>query len=690
MDTEKSRQTRGGFGKRFRCLVACVATISFIFTNTVIVAPSAANASGSNTVSGAGTLVLPEFGAIDESHIGVLDKTVIYIQDAHDSLEAQENIAGLITHLTTKQGVKTVFEEGCEGSVPTDELFSGVSEADVKEKVSYFFLDQLRIGAAEYAHINRDRAKGDFKLIGADSIRLHLQNIIWSLEAAKTKKETEKDLAELTRHINRLAERNFPKPVREWLKLKDRFASDRLPLFDYIQRTRKILLGEITPEAFKQKFPDLSLLMEARDSQDEVVLNKIGSINAKTLFQEIDGMENQISRSFLGKERDQQTFQYLKTLSLIGRLNNLEVTPAEYEIAKAAVRNLDTKQLAEFIVKQTKRSLVLSKQWETNLKSAESFYETAHARDYSIEAALSRFLKDPNEKTAVLVYGGFHKSGIKDIFTKLGLSYHIVSPKITKADPVHKAYYQQLLSNGFYSYEMPKNAGRFTRTIGYPEIVRSETKVLPPLRTYIENIAARVRELPAKLPNFEIANRIRNAGVGLKSITTAIALFAAVMSSPLGAQGQGIPTQAQVSREPVTMEQRISVVKAAAQKVAPKPLTSVLAETPAPSITPSAQDTQNYLLPWILKAKGNPNFAANLKLEGQQVSFVVGNVSNSYATPVSLFSLPVDQVGSFRLPWNVSANGSNVYVSVNGPAGEASSFGSYSAIFQMVDGSPQV
>ncbi|MFA5391156.1 MAG: hypothetical protein WC331_07015 [Candidatus Omnitrophota bacterium] len=694
MDTKKSRQSWGGFGKRFRCLVAGLATISFIFTNTVIAAPSAADVSNLGTVSGTGALVLPEFGAIDESHIGALDKTVIYIQDAHDSLEAQENIAGLITHLTTKQGVKTVFEEGCEGPVPTDELFSGVSEAGVKEKVSYFFLDQLRIGAAEYAHINRDRAKGDFRLIGADSIRLHLQNIVWSLEAAKTKKETEKDLAELTRHINRLAERNFPKPLREWLKLKDRFASDRLPLFDYIQRTRKILSEKITPEAFKQKFPDLSLLMEARDSQDEAVLNEIGNINAKTLFQEIDDMENQISRSFLGKKRDQQTFQYLKILSLIGRLNNLEVTPAEYEIAKAAVRDLDTKQLAKFIVKQTKRSLVLSKQWETNLKSAESFYETAHARDYSIEAALSRFLKDPNEKTAVLVYGGFHKSGIKDIFAKLGLSYHIVSPKITKADPVHKAYYQQLLSNGFYSYEMPKNAGRFTRTIGYPEIVRSETKVLPPLRAYIEDIAALVQKLPAKLPNFEIASRItsqiRRAGIGLKSITTAIALFAAVMSSPVGVQGQELPTQAQVSREPVTMEQQISVVKAVEQKVAPKPMVPVLAEAPTPSITPIAQAAQNYLLPWVLNARGNPNFAANLKLEDQQVSFVVGNVSNSYATPVSLFSLPVDEIGRFRLPWNVSANGSNVYVSVNGPAGEASSFGSYSAIFQMVDGSPQV
>ena len=41
-------------------------------------------------------LVPPELGFIDESYNGKSGKTILYIQDAHDSLEAQENIAKII------------------------------------------------------------------------------------------------------------------------------------------------------------------------------------------------------------------------------------------------------------------------------------------------------------------------------------------------------------------------------------------------------------------------------------------------------------------------------------------------------------------------------------------------------------------------------------------------------------------
>jgi len=98
-------------------------------------------------------------GRYDSSPRGVPvarhDRMVVYIQDAHDSLEAQENIAKIIQHLVVTQGVKTVFEEGYEGQVPTDKFFGFIKDPTIRQKVSYFLLDKLRIGGAEYAHINR-------------------------------------------------------------------------------------------------------------------------------------------------------------------------------------------------------------------------------------------------------------------------------------------------------------------------------------------------------------------------------------------------------------------------------------------------------------------------------------------------------------------------------------------------------
>ena len=74
-----------------------------------------------------------ELGLLDESYEGSSGKTVIYIQDAHTSLQAQENIAKIINHLVTTQDVQTVFEEGYEGEVPTDQYFNLLQEKQVKE-----------------------------------------------------------------------------------------------------------------------------------------------------------------------------------------------------------------------------------------------------------------------------------------------------------------------------------------------------------------------------------------------------------------------------------------------------------------------------------------------------------------------------------------------------------------------------
>ena len=97
----------------------------------------------------------PKLAAVEEFHKGALPKNILFVQDAHDSLEAQEHIAALIGHLVENHGVQTVLEEGYEGPVPTDALFEKITEPAVKQRVAYFLLDKLRIGAAEYAHINR-------------------------------------------------------------------------------------------------------------------------------------------------------------------------------------------------------------------------------------------------------------------------------------------------------------------------------------------------------------------------------------------------------------------------------------------------------------------------------------------------------------------------------------------------------
>ena len=189
-----------------------------------------------------GKIHIPEsLGRLDESfdasrdtfHASQSSKMVIYIQDAHDSLEAQKHIAKMIRYFVARKGVRTVFEEGYDGPVPTDDYFGFMKDPSIKEKVSYFLMDKLRIGGAEYAHINRTQ---DFKLIGADSIKLHLKNIRWYRRMAQRQVEARKDLAAIQKEIQTLAHQSFPKELKEWMKLKERFDQNQVSLLDYVKR----------------------------------------------------------------------------------------------------------------------------------------------------------------------------------------------------------------------------------------------------------------------------------------------------------------------------------------------------------------------------------------------------------------------------------------------------------------------
>lgn len=465
------------------------------------------------------------------------DRVMVFIQDAHDSLEGQENIAKIIRLLTERYGVATVFQEGYEGPVPTDDLFGFIEDPVLKEKISYFFLDKLRLRGAEYAHINRqsglthgrqstdlsqvahsisgarttDRGL-DWTLIGADSLKLHRENIGQYRLSAEKKETIERDLGTIEKELKLLVTRRFPKRFREWMKVKEQFDAKKLDLFTYLERTLP-LLSHVERQAMDEKQADpnanhlpptvdaatplLQFILEAVSSNSAAVLEKAKHIDAREVFAELLKLERMIAETCLadkGRTRhsgarsgmadlnaDLQLYHHYQTIQLLKRLNNLEVTQEEYaallvrhpssgvrrdELLTRAPHHLEvsTQRLAEFIHSQTKKPLVLSKQWERNIQDAVKFYEIALQRDDALSAALGEYFQDDQRAQhsqwsgvapAILVYGGFHKENIKRILEAKGISYVVVSPRITRSSPRHEAYYKQLMTEGFHKFELP-------------------------------------------------------------------------------------------------------------------------------------------------------------------------------------------------------------------------------------------
>ena len=430
----------------------------------------------------------PELGLIDESFQGTSGKTILYIQDAHDSLEAQENIAKIINSLVAHEGVKTVFEEGYEGPVPTDNFFGFIKSPKIKEKVSYFLMDHLRVGGAEYAHINRTK---DFKLIGADSIKLHRANIDQYRLSSEKKEAITQDLKALGTEVQILANKRFSKELLEWLKLKERFDSKKIDLLDYLGRTMKLLAQKNALSG--DRLALLRFLLEARSSNDPNVMEKVRHIDAREVYAELIKLEEAMGEVYLKDATDKELFGYCKILGLLKRLNDLQVTQEEYEAVKTTLKTFNTESLGLFIHKNTRKPLVLSRQWERNVQDAVRFYEIAKSRDHAMETQLDSFINNPAESTAVLVFGGFHKEDIKRILEAKGISYVVVTPRITQPSPRHEEFYKRLMTNGRLAYELPANLSTATRAESRIEVWNGN---IPLARTEIGIMISVIRDMP--------------------------------------------------------------------------------------------------------------------------------------------------------------------------------------------------
>jgi len=426
-------------------------------------------------------LIPQELGSIEESFKSGNNKTIIYIQDAHSSLEAQENIAKIIQTLVKEKGIKTVFEEGYEGEVPSDRFFGFISERSIREKIAYYFLDQLKIGGAEYAHINRTK---DFKLIGADSIKGLAENIAAYQKTFQSNQRVEKDLADLNSLVRRLSDVSFPKELKQQIRWRKQFDAGTLDLSSYLEHIYPLILKVTTASAFQAAYPNLWAIKMVKQSRNKKSLSLLQNVVPGTVFREIEQAEERIANSLLKSDDEREIYRYQMALALLQRLAVLQVTPQEYEVSKDSLVRLTTKAIGQFWVKYTHKTLVVSSVWEKYIQNSIEFYEIAKKREDSIRKTLDQFRNNPRENQAILVFGGFHEDGIKTLLKEAGFSYVVVLPRITKTDLIHEAYYQRLMTRGFGTEQLSGIPARLVRNPTlYTEAAMSDQKAAEILKT---------------------------------------------------------------------------------------------------------------------------------------------------------------------------------------------------------------
>ncbi len=434
-------------------------------------------------VPGSGLKIHSNLGNVDESFEGTNGKHITFILDAHDSLDAQKNIVRIIQQ-ATNSGIKTVFEEGYEGELNTDDWFGAIEDDQILRKVSYYYLDQLKIGAAEFAHINRHRRLGrrpeatdqssnasqssrlrapgprvDWKLIGADDKEAYLENVRAFGDSEKVREQILRDTQAIQRELKVLGDKQLSPEAKKWILDYERFHDNSLPLLDYLGRWIKL-----APE---NACPLLRRIVAA--AQDPEIARSIQKTRASEVLSEIKTFEAAVEKHFFPNNQTAEIWQAWKTMAAVEKLAELKISNQDLSHLKNNLKALKTENLARQFARAKKNPVVISKRWEMLIQNALRFYELAHKRDEAVERTLKEWVRrpetgDPIKKTnlapqasglgpsknssAVLVFGGFHREGITEILRRNGFSYTVVIPKIIDFSKRHQALYREAMSVG--------------------------------------------------------------------------------------------------------------------------------------------------------------------------------------------------------------------------------------------------
>ncbi|MEI8176509.1 MAG: hypothetical protein WCG78_06540, partial [Candidatus Omnitrophota bacterium] len=160
-------------------------------------------------------------------------------------------------------------------------------------------------------------------------------------------------------------------------------------------------------------------------------------INIGALTKEVDELVEKL-KSRLFANDDQRTLDRLSAnIKLLDHMFDISMSKADFDLYQDDKKNFSGAVFTEFIATQANKyriapdispnTLLIDKY----LPELENFYRVANARD---EAILENTLKKmDDEKTPVvaLITGGYHTDGMTQRLRGLGISYLVISPRIT-------------------------------------------------------------------------------------------------------------------------------------------------------------------------------------------------------------------------------------------------------------------
>ena len=161
-------------------------------------------------------------------------------------------------------------------------------------------------------------------------------------------------------------------------------------------------------------------------------------IDNEGLFSEIDQVERALKDKLFIDDTQRKLDRYSELVDMFIDLANIELTNEDYDLFKEYSEEFSITDVITFyssLVDKYNLNYAIdgvSLQVSDNIPKMIAFYEIAMKRDQALIENTLKYMESGNSDRCVLIAGGFHTRGIKNILEGKGISYVVVTPKITK------------------------------------------------------------------------------------------------------------------------------------------------------------------------------------------------------------------------------------------------------------------
>lgn len=371
--------------------------------------------------------IAPYLGQLTEASYHQGGKTVVLIQDLHCNYEIQENIRGILNHLTERlPDLKLVAVEGASGIIPTLDL-GLIPDTPIKQAVTDYYVRQGNLTGADHFTICDNKK---VELYGAEDEGLYQKSL--DLIRQFSTDENRGLLLDLMDQLQAVKASVYHHALAAFDRKDLAFQEGKLSEQDY----RSVLLQTAKQEAINPLPGPLAVITQTRP------LN----------YQEQQAQETYLEKALFQKlaqsPAEKQVLAMSTYLETADRILNIAAAPNDLPAYRQESRALSLKDVNAYLKKKLGFNYIDPgddlKTLNQAMVKALSFYDLALQRNQTLCRQTLTRLAARHEQTAVLITGGFHTDKIAELLKSKGQSVVVIRPNLTKMQ-YSSNYYDLLL-----------------------------------------------------------------------------------------------------------------------------------------------------------------------------------------------------------------------------------------------------